>query len=139
MTISILLVDDDADDRDLMCKALNSLTNRPLYEYLCKSKDVLPFLDAIHYFHDLPSLIVLDLDMPMLSGIEVTKLIKQSYRYSHIPVAIFTASESAVARDKCVAAGANHIFKKPGNCRDLKALAQTLYTLAFVQLVNTVV
>lgn len=137
MALTILLVDDDADDRDLMSDALNSLVVKPAYKYLSCSAEVLPFLDTIPYW-DLPLLIVLDLNMPLLNGIEVTRFIKQTYRYSHIPVAIFSGTESAADKDRCITAGANHIFKKPDNCRDLITIAETLYTLAFVQQVNSV-
>ena len=56
--------------------------------------------------HDKPDLIVLDLNLPKLSGLEVLKRFRESGR-NHVPVLIFSSSESPSDIDAALAAGAN--------------------------------
>ena len=63
---------------------------------------------------DVPDLILLDLNMPRLAGIEVLKTIRGTPRLARVPVAILTSSQSPTDRREAAEAGATvYIPKQP--------------------------
>ena len=60
-----------------------------------------------------PSLILMDVSMPRMSGLEVCRLLKQSDDTARIPVVLFSAYPSASTKLKALAAGAEEFMAKP--------------------------
>src|SRR4030042_2933640 len=94
---NILLIDDDDKDIELIIEALTELG---------LSKQVGIFRDGeetLNYFfpkepdnmgvYKKPDLIILDLNMPLVSGIEVLKKLKSDIEYKMIPIVILTSSK----------------------------------------------
>ena len=63
--------------------------------------------------HEQPDFVLLDVNMPQLSGKEVMREIKASADLQSIPAAFFTADESVDERGELIDLGACHVFKKP--------------------------
>ncbi len=114
----VLLVEDDFDDQLFSQKELMHLENigkvecfpngRELQEYLkehtAKDKD---------FLHIAPVLIVLDLDMPLMNGFEVLRMLKADPRYEDIPVIVVTGEQNRWNLDKAYSYKADAVFKKP--------------------------
>ncbi len=100
----ILIVDDNELNITILLNALGS-------EY-----DVSVALSAKEAFEaieeDLPDLIVLDIIMDKISGIEVCKKIKSEKRTDHIPVIFLTAAHDAL-KESAYKAGADDFMGKP--------------------------
>ena len=66
-------------------------------------------------------LILLDVRLPKIDGYEVCRTVKRQPATMHIPVIIFSASESQLGRlaDRCIEAGAVDCIRKPFQTRDL--------------------
>ena len=60
-----------------------------------------------------PSLILLDLLMPNITGIDFLKTIKQNERVNTIPVFIVTAANTELYRNQCEVLGVQEFFPKP--------------------------
>lgn len=60
-----------------------------------------------------PSLIILDLKMPKVSGIEALKKLKSTPETKHIPVVVFTSSKEAIDIKTAYELGANSFIVKP--------------------------
>jgi CheY-like chemotaxis protein len=92
-TNMILIVEDDSDDRDIL---LESIQNVAPESHLCFAENGLEALECLYELKDsekpLPSLIILDLNMPYLSGEETYQKIKGDPALSQIPVVVFTSS-----------------------------------------------
>ena len=125
----ILIVDDDVDDREMTRDALASASSKNLECHFMEDGDKLIAYLYEHVDNHLPSLILLDLNMPGKDGRETLKEIKSDRRLQHIPVLIFTTSSSH--RDKKMAydLGANCFITKPDTFSQLTELARCLLTL----------
>lgn len=73
-----------------------------------------------------PDLILLDLKMPGISGIEVCKQVKQDHRTSGIPVIFMTVTDDRSTYEKCMEAGGDDILPKPLDRMSLSARVKSL-------------
>jgi CheY-like chemotaxis protein len=108
--LSILLIEDDPDDVELMQEALKNAEIRYSIKVLAEGNTVLPYLESCNNF---PSVIVLDLNIPKLHGREVLAQLKKSQRFQDIPVAVLTTASSQKERQICLEAGADIFITKP--------------------------
>jgi CheY-like chemotaxis protein len=116
--VEILFVEDSIDDAALTIRALtkSGFTNR-----LHHVKDGAEALDFIYCkgiyasrnIKEKPKLILLDLKMPKVSGIQVLERIKSDPDIKSIPVVILTSSQEDPDVEKCYALGANSYIVKP--------------------------
>jgi CheY-like chemotaxis protein len=116
---SVMIVDDDMLDCFLINKAIkaNGVENRvgffgdgqALMDHLSEKLKESPPDQA----PDLPSLIVMDINMPRLNGHETLKLLKANPRLKEIPVVILTGSSAQEDIEHSYQAGANSFFAKP--------------------------
>lgn len=73
-----------------------------------------------------PDLILLDLNMPRVSGLEVLQALRASARCAHIPVVVITSSQSPEDREATAKFGANAFFTKPGNLKEYEKLIDVI-------------
>lgn len=107
---TILYVEDDEDDLMLFREALPKVdANIKLVEQ-CEGKETWDYLVA--NVDNLPSLIILDLNMPGMNGQELLKKISEDERFSSIPIVVFTTSEYYFDMEYCKKY-TEHYIKKP--------------------------
>ncbi len=114
----ILLVEDNDDDVELTLRALrrNRVANR--VEVVRDGAEALEYLFATGSYagrdaRDIPNLVLLDLKLPKVGGLEVLERLRADPRTQRMPVVILTSSnvESDLAR--CYDLGANSYIRKP--------------------------
>jgi CheY-like chemotaxis protein len=103
---NILVVDDDASTRTLLELILSSGGHE--ITLLNDGREALAYLKT-----NTPDLIVIDVNMPVLDGIEVCSRIKKLPRFKKIPVIVLTSMNDALTRTRAVDAGASEIIYKP--------------------------
>lgn len=79
--------------------------------------------EAIQY---IPDLIVSDVMMPEMTGIELCSLIKSNIKISHIPVILLTARTSIAFKHEGLEVGADDYINKPFNVKELKIKVKNL-------------
>lgn len=125
---SILIVDDDADDREIIRDAFKSSIQDQDYVFLENGDRLMEYLDQTGEGRN-PSLIMLDLNMPGKDGRETLKEIKRSERYQHIPTIVFTTSSSQRDKQTVYDLGANCFVTKPDTFNKLIDLASSISKL----------
>jgi len=107
----ILYADDDTDDRSWVseaCKILNCSLNINFVE---NGRQVIDYLKS--QVTRLPSLIVLDLNMPEMDGRQTLQYLKSNPDYKEIPVAIVSTSGNKIDKEVCKRLGASLYITKP--------------------------
>ena len=123
--LTILAVDDDPDDLELMVETLRQLSPDVSVSKLQNGAEVLPFLDRLSDTH-LPGLIILDYNMPEMNGAQVLSRLCQLPRYESIPKVIFSTSDAPAYVKECMNNGATQYFVKPASMRDLNAIMKKI-------------
>ncbi|MBE9143869.1 hybrid sensor histidine kinase/response regulator [Planktothrix mougeotii] len=115
----ILIIDDDPDNFDV----IETLLANEGYElgYVSKPKQAFNLLESSQ-----PDLILLDVMMPEMNGIEFCKLLKANPQWSHIPVIMVTALSGKEDLSQCLQAGADDFISKPVNGIELRARIRSM-------------
>ena len=116
--VDVLLVEDSTSDAELTIRALkkNNLANKLLH--VSDGAAALDFLFAKGKYAerkntDNPKVILLDIKMPKVTGIEVLRKIKADARTKNIPVVILTSSKEDPDIKECYSLGVNSYVVKP--------------------------
>lgn len=120
-----LLVDDDPDDRMLLKDAIHSVNNSILFAEATDGRSALNYLKDIKDHSRLPSLIVLDINMPVLNGRELLAIIKSESQLKHLPVIVFTTSSYPGDIDYCKQFSVE-LITKPFNMKGLVEISRKL-------------
>lgn len=73
---------------------------------------------------EIPELILMDVQLPKMSGLDATRALKSDPRTSHIPIIIITSFALSGDREKAAIAGADNYLAKPYSPRELLALVR---------------
>ena len=126
---SILVVDDDADDRLFIDEAFKEIGYEAEVKKFLDGKALLHYLEAIEpalY----PSLIVLDNTLPALEASDILSILKQNASYKQIPVVIYTTLLSPSKKEQLLAMGAFACFEKGTSMEEIVKVASELKKLA---------
>jgi CheY-like chemotaxis protein len=116
--VDILIVEDNRTDAELILEALQGMGIGD------KVRAIHDGVEALDYFFGLegslkkadvhlPKLLILDLKLPKVSGLEILKRIKSDTRTMHVPTVIFTSSSEWQDRIESYKLGANSYVVKP--------------------------
>jgi len=114
----ILLVEDNADDEALTIRALNKSKVANKIDVVRDGAEALEYLFCTGAYadcdpFDLPQVILLDLKLPKVDGLEVLRRIRAEPRTHMLPVVILTSSKEDQDRISAYTRGANSYVRKP--------------------------
>lgn len=118
-SVEILLVEDNFDDAELTIAELKKHNMANNLIHVADGEEALEFIFATGKYagqrtiESSPKLILLDIKMPKVDGIEVLEKIKSDKRTKRIPVVILTSSKEDPDIRKCYNLGANSYIVKP--------------------------
>ena len=116
---SILIVDDEPDNFDVI-ETLLSEQDYQLH-YAASGQKAIASLDIFE-----PDLILLDVMMPGIDGIEICRQIKAMSKWQAVPIIMVTALNRKSDLANCITAGADDFISKPVNAIELRARVHSM-------------
>lgn len=138
---TVLYAEDDENDAFLMERAFRK-AEFPNLKMVSDGQGAVDYLRAASANEDraaypLPFLVLLDINMPHLSGLEALAWIRQQPGYEDLPVVIFTSSTQEKDFRTAYSNGATAYVVKPNNAAALVEIARTLRGLSLAESVTT--
>jgi putative two-component system response regulator len=115
-----------ADDSPTMVAIISNLLAKHGYS-IFNASDGYEAISLVNKLH--PDLIILDIMMPVISGLEVCRTLKSDESTKFIPVIILTASDSRDDKNKAISVGANDYLNKPYDKTELMLKVESLLKL----------
>ena len=107
----VLIVDDSAMNRELPTEMLQS------DYYILEAKNGQTCIDTMQEFHGDIALVLLDINMPMLDGFDVLKMMNASHTIEDIPVIMISSEDSEAAIRRAYEMGASDCINRPFDAR----------------------
>ena len=127
----ILLGEDDADDQEMLKEVFASIDTSFVLFFVNNGDEILSALGKLKD-DQMPCLIVLDYNMPGLSGADILRELGTNERYKHIPRIVWSTSASEKFKKLCLELGAADYVIKPNNVNDLDKIARYMLSLCLV-------
>ncbi len=108
--LQVIFVDDDADDREIITEAMGKAVPDVQFVALVSCTELLSKLNRLS---PLPRLVVLDLNLPQLNGLDCLKQIRANSNYNGLQVIIYSTSANPTDIASAKAAGALLYIRKP--------------------------
>lgn len=118
MSAKILIVEDSPITRAMIASAVEIIGDMEIFE----SKSGFEALKLLP--HHSFNLIVTDINMPDINGLELVSFVKKNPEYKHIPLIIITTEGSERDKEKGLALGADEYLVKPFNPEELQTLVK---------------
>ncbi|HTI89359.1 MAG TPA: response regulator [Puia sp.] len=123
----IFIVDDDPDDRQIILDAF--LERSPLIDYVFIENAEMLMETLYSGDAEFPALILLDLNMPGMLGLQALKEIRGNKQFSQIPVIVLTTSTLNQDRKTSYELGASCFLRKPDSFSELVELTDSIVKL----------
>ncbi|MEM9064094.1 MAG: response regulator [Planctomycetota bacterium] len=128
--IKFLLIEDDEDHADLVFRAMHEQNVANNIERIADGEQALrhlrkqpPYEDSVR-----PDVIILDLNLPRISGHEVLEVVKADPNLASIPVVVLTTSSAERDRERAYKAHVNSYLVKPLDFQKFHELVKELTT-----------
>src|SRR5690349_15345314 len=109
----VLLAEDDSDDREIFHDIFQDRDEEATLTMVENGMEIIQMLESITDESQLPDLIVLDQNMPKMTGKQTLEWLKSNDRYLHIPVIIFSTYSDERLISECTRIGASLVITKP--------------------------
>jgi len=125
MTAQILLIDDDVDDELIFREIIEEIS--PNIECI-SARNGLEALNQLGRMNPVPTMIFLDLNMPIISGWECLDRIRKDQRTTQTPVVIMTTSDNQADKQKALSLGATAFLTKTADLHSLRLIIRKTLT-----------
>ncbi len=109
-TVDILVVEDDPADAELLLRALARVAPDAVVE---RARDAEAALNALAAEGLWPRIVLLDLKLPGMTGMELLRIIRSTTQFRTLPVVVFTSSAEPRDLEGAYELGANGYAQKP--------------------------
>ena len=120
---TILIADDDFDDQEILEEAFRSADDGVSIVKVSSAEEAFDYLDKAA---QKPSLIVVDYNMPSMSGASMIEFLCSKREYAAIPSVVWSTSNSAKYEKICAEKGARAYFQKPSRFEEIVDIARKM-------------
>lgn len=128
--ISVLIVEDDSDDLFICQEALKGTQYRYCLAQAMNGRQLVEMMLGKGEFQNLekpnPDFVILDINMPIMDGLEALSVLKEKGALADIPVYILTTSINPAHKEKAQKLGAKRFFSKPSNMKGFQDIFQEI-------------
>ena len=129
----IFYVEDDPDYAFILQTAVSEIKEELKLSIVEDGRDAIDQLRTFSDGKNLPKLILLDLNLPGLSGLDILKTIKEMPHLKYIPVILFSTSDNPKDVKASYEFGANAYVTKPDGYNNLLTCLKTMHEFWFLQ------
>jgi CheY-like chemotaxis protein len=126
-----LFGEDDIDDQELLNEVFASVDGSFRLLFANTGEQVLSALSKLND-GQLPCLIVLDYNMPVLNGADILKELNNGSRYADIPRIIWSTSRSETFKNACLELGATDYIIKPSSSKEMEDIVRYMLSVCMV-------
>ena len=119
----IIIVDDDQDDIALMVEALHALKHPGVIRFFVEPHKFLDYYRKCIDEH-IPNVVVLDWNMPLLSGLDILKTLREEFPCNFSQILVFSTSIRQRDADEAKKTGAVEYYVKPTSFEEILLFAQ---------------
>ena len=128
---TILLIEDESSDAALLLRGFEKAQVANPIIHLTNGDDALRYLAGKGEYADrrkypLPALMLLDLKLPGMTGIQLLQWMRVQGEIKRIPVVVLTSDENPDTINAAYDLGANSYLVKPGNAAEIARMVQTI-------------
>ena len=127
----ILIGEDDADDQEMLKEVFASIDVSFILFFVNNGSEILSALEKLKD-DQMPCLIILDYNMPGLTGADILRELSINERHKNIPKVVWSTSTSDKFKSICMELGALDYVIKPNNVIDLEKIARYMLSLCLV-------
>jgi CheY-like chemotaxis protein len=129
-----IIAEDDEDDRFLLKSAFTESGNTAELVFVSDGLELVNIFKKIDEgsMKSLPSLLIVDLNMPKKNGREAISEINEKPYFKTFPTVIFSTSDNLLEREKCRSLGLHNFFVKPPSYSKLLEMVTEFIKLAKV-------
>lgn len=121
----VLLAEDDIDDQEFLVEALKELDPELQVHITDSGEKAIAYLQAVAPA-DLPSLIILDYNLPKINGQQILSFLKKEERYKEVTKLVWSTSNAPHYVQCCLDEGAKAYLVKPTDLNGIKKVAATM-------------
>ena len=133
--LNLLFIDDDPDDGEALQKQINIYNPSIHFLQVYDGWQAMMYLQKLSA-EDMPSLIILDINMRIINGFEFLKVVKGEAQYKDIPVIVYSTSERIEDRRLSLELGAIDFYTKPNTLAGLQAIAKIVTSICAIESLN---
>jgi CheY-like chemotaxis protein len=129
-TYNVLIIEDDLDDVLLMTRALNTVSKSTAMKieiiHRRNGLEALSTMALADLTSRLPAIVVVDLNMPIMSGEQFLTQLRKELCLDDLPAVVLTTATEKPIHEAAIAAGADQVFVKPNSLTELVSIARTI-------------
>ncbi len=124
-TLDILLIEDDENDVQFLKRALRSRDIKNRIRSVADGEEALDYIFHRGQYSDvnlypMPGLVLLDLNIPKLDGVDILRIVKKDSRLKTIPIIVLSTSSQKEDIRNCYKVGVNSYVVKPTDFGEFK-------------------
>lgn len=125
--LHIIIAEDDIDDADIICQAFNENADFTKVSLVANGEELLNFLADTS--NQAPDVILTDINMPILDGIEALQQILNNNDLKTIPCFVYSTSINPVYKEKCDLMGVKGYLIKPYSIEGFNEIPKSIISV----------